>query len=241
MDTWAIVLIVIVILIACDFAVTAAYCYLSKKKSKVYRSDNVSDVKDVSSESPAPSKLSLKSIVRSYIEGYILYKCNMLMYLPSQTLRKFVLKYEYMMNLDWKAIIYHGSEFREPWNITIGEGASIGDHAVLDGRNGLVIDSNVNIGSRVFIWTEQHDYNDPYFRCNNKGGKVHIEPRVWLSAGTIILPKVTIKEGSVIAAGAVVTKDCESFALYGGVPAKKIGDRNKNLEYSLKDTYLHFY
>lgn len=240
MEPWAIVLIVILALIVCDWGVTAAYCFLQKRKSKVYRPVDSETTNQVLTTG-APKKPGIKSIIRAYIEGYILYKCNMLQYLPSQHLRKLILKYQYMMNLSWKAIIYHGSEFREPWNITIKEGASIGDHATIDGRNGLIIEHDVNIGSHVFIWTEQHDYNDPYFRCGNKGGMVRVEPRVWLSAGVIVLPKVTIGEGAVIGAGAVVTKDCEAFSLYGGVPAKKISERNKDLEYSLSDTYLHFY
>ena len=44
----------------------------------------------------------------------------------------------------------------------------------------------------------------------------------WIGANSLIMPGVTIGNGVVIAAGSVVTKDCESDCLYGGVPAKKI-------------------
>lgn len=256
MEGFWIFVIVVLVLFVLDMAATAAYCIWSKKKSKVKNlaKNQAAPVDDepvvlqgsvlLETDVPevaVPAKLSMKSRVRAYIEGLILYQCNTLQYLPSQTLRKLILKFIYQMNLSMKAIVYHGCEFREPWNITIDEGASIGDHCVLDGRNGLHIEHDVNIGSRVFIWTEQHDYNDPYFRCNNKGGAVIIKERAWLSAGTIVLPKVTVGKGAVLAAGAVATKDLYDYTVYGGIPAKRIAIRSMNLNYSLKDTYLHFY
>lgn len=46
-----------------------------------------------------------------------------------------------------------------------------------------------------------------------------------LGANVTILPDVHVGVGSIIAAGAVVTKDVEPYAIVGGVPAKKIGNR----------------
>ena len=50
----------------------------------------------------------------------------------------------------------------------------------------------------------------------------------WIGANATILKGITICEGAVIAAGAVVTKNVEPYAIYGGVPAKKIRDRFPN-------------
>ena len=47
----------------------------------------------------------------------------------------------------------------------------------------------------------------------------------------IILPGVTVGEGAMVAAGAVVSKDVPPYTIVGGVPAKKIGDRAKSLDY----------
>jgi acetyltransferase-like isoleucine patch superfamily enzyme len=55
---------------------------------------------------------------------------------------------------------------------------------------------------------------------------VIIEDDCWVGANSIILPGVTIGQGSIIAAGSVVTKDVEAFSIVGGVPAKKIKDRD---------------
>ena len=57
---------------------------------------------------------------------------------------------------------------------------------------------------------------------------VILENDVWIGTGVKILPGVTIGKGSVIAAGAVVTKDVPPYTLWGGVPAKKIKDIRQN-------------
>lgn len=72
------------------------------------------------------------------------------------------------------------------------------------------------------------------------GAPVKIHGRVWISCRTIILPGVTIGEGAVIAAGAVVTKDVELYSIYGGIPAVKIGERNRNLIYNFNGRFLPF-
>jgi maltose O-acetyltransferase len=62
---------------------------------------------------------------------------------------------------------------------------------------------------------------------------VIIGDHVWIAYRAVILPGVTIGEGAVVAAGAVVTRDVEPFPIVAGVPAKKIGERNRNLDYQL--------
>lgn len=52
-----------------------------------------------------------------------------------------------------------------------GAGTVIGDACSLDGRNGIVIGENVNMSTAVYIYTEQHDINDPWFESRNSGEK----------------------------------------------------------------------
>ena len=54
---------------------------------------------------------------------------------------------------------------------------------------------------------------------------------MWIGAGATILKGVDIGEGAVVAAGAVVTKNVAPYSIVAGVPAKKIGERNKELDY----------
>ena len=75
------------------------------------------------------------------------------------------------------------------------------------------------------IWTLHHDYNDINFKT--VGDRVKIGDYAWICSGAIILPGVEIGEGAVVAAGAVVTKNVDPYCIVGGVPAKKIGEREK--------------
>lgn len=65
--------------------------------------------------------------------------------------------------------------------------------------------------------------------------RVTVGDDVWIGFGAIILSGVTIGEGSVIAAGSVITKDVEPYTIVGGNPARKICDRFKSAE----DEHLH--
>lgn len=132
--------------------------------------------------------------------------------------------------------IYMGAEIRGPRRIKIGNGCSIGHNAILDGRYHLTIGNNVNISTGVWIWTRSHDINSPVFAGTR--APVVIEDYVWLSCRSIVLQGVTIGEGAVVAAGALVTKDVEPYTVVGGVPAEKIGERSRELKYELSD-YIH--
>ena len=59
-----------------------------------------------------------------------------------------------------------------------------------------------------------------------------IKDYAWLGVGCTVLQGVTIGRGAVVAAGAVVTKDVGDYEIVGGIPAKKIGTRNRDLDYN---------
>lgn len=127
--------------------------------------------------------------------------------------------------------IYRCPDIRRPSRVRIGRTTVIGPDAVLDGRCGLTIGDNVNLSKGVWIWTMQHEKDSPDFHA--EGGPVVIGDRAWLSCRTTILPGVTIGEGAVVCAGAVVTSDVDAYAVVAGIPARKISARNRNLEYTL--------
>ena len=109
---------------------------------------------------------------------------------------------------------------------------------MFDSRGGLIrLGNNIDIAPEVNIWTLEHDPQDSDF--STKGGPVTIGDFVWIGNRAIILPNVIIGEGAVVASGAVVTKDVDPWTIMGGVPAKKIGNRNKNQnERSVYKPYL---
>ena len=128
--------------------------------------------------------------------------------------------------------IYMGANFFNPIGITIGADTAIGDHCFLDGRAPLRIGDHVGIASQVLIYNDEHDiHSDNY---GNSFGPVTIGNYVFIGPRAIILPNVTIGQGAVVAAGAIVTKDIPEFEIWGGVPAKKIADREvKKLDYKI--------
>lgn len=238
-----IILIIICVLYLIDNGVCAVYCKRKSNKSvlklqvEIENKENRDSGKHTSTE----HKAGLKDKIAIAMVGWIRYRLIRLGKFPSHTYRMFLLRHVFKMEIGEDAVIHAGFEIRDPWNIRIGNGSIIGDNCILDGRNGLVIGENVNFSTGVWIWTEEHDHNDPEFACNNKGGKVVIKDRAWVSCRTIILPNVHIGEGAILAAGAVATKDCADFKIYGGVPAKVIGERSRDLRYVFDGSTIPFY
>ncbi|MBI2641397.1 acyltransferase [Candidatus Roizmanbacteria bacterium] len=125
-----------------------------------------------------------------------------------------------------------GARFYEPSNIKIGEDTVVGEGAVLDGRDRLIIGNHVALATEVMIFNAQHEIDDEFFLPSN--AHVIIEDYVFIGPRAIIQPGVTIGKGAIVAAGAVVTKDVPPYAVVGGVPAKIIGERKlKNLHYKI--------
>jgi len=115
-------------------------------------------------------------------------------------------------------------------NIEIAENTTINRRCFLDGRGRLFIGDRVSISPEVHLITGDHDYNSPGFTFRSKD--VIIEDYVWVGSRATILPGVTLGEGAVICAGAVVTKDVEPFSVVAGIPAVKIRERNRDLNYN---------
>ena len=209
----------------------------------VYRKNKHKGVSVDNIESPATNEKGLTNMGRRYLLGYMRYATFQVGLIPSHHIRNFLYRNVWLVDMKSKAIIYWGAEIRGSEQLHIAEGSIIGDQAILDARRGgIFIGKNVNFGSGVQLWTGQHDYNDPYFRSvPGKRGPIKIGDRAWLGPNVIVLHDVTIGEGAVVAAGAVVTKDVEPFTLVGGVPAKKIGERTKDLRYDFRGDYTPFY
>ncbi|MBW9206904.1 acyltransferase [Mumia sp. zg.B17] len=131
------------------------------------------------------------------------------------------------------AVLYRWRDLRYPAGIIIGGGSVIGFDATLDGRRGITIGRNVNLSSEVAMWTLQHDHNDPDF--GTEGGPITVGDYAWISFRATILPGVRIGEGAVVAANAVVTRDVPDYAVVGGIPAKVIGQRTRDLDYSISE------
>ncbi len=99
-------------------------------------------------------------------------------------------------------------------------------------RRPLRIGNNVSLAGEARIYTMQHDIDNPDFK--EVEGDVVIDDYVVIGTRVTILPGVHIGKGAVVSSGAVVTHDVEPYSLVGGVPAKHIRYRSKDLRYTLK-------
>ncbi len=106
-------------------------------------------------------------------------------------------------------------------NIHFGHTVFINSGCKFQDQGGIYFGDRVLVGHNVVLATLNHDL-DPARRADMLPAPIHIGDDVWIGSGSIVLPGVTIGEGAVIAAGAVVTKDVEARTVAGGVPAKAI-------------------
>src|SRR5262245_13179018 len=128
--------------------------------------------------------------------------------------------------------VQRGCRFLNGRKVEFGERNVINFGCLFDGRiYRISTGSDVSIGSEATILTLGHDPQSPHFE--NRGGDVQIGDHVWIGYRAIILPGVTIGEGVVVAAGAVVTHDVPPYAIMAGVPARHVGERTRDLQYKL--------
>jgi acetyltransferase-like isoleucine patch superfamily enzyme len=105
--------------------------------------------------------------------------------------------------------------------ITIGKRVFINHACSLLDMGGITIEDDVLIGPKVNLVTENHPL-DPADRRALICKPIVIKRNAWIGAAATILPGVTIGENSVVAAGAVVSKDVAANTVVGGIPAKFI-------------------
>ncbi|MDC3073474.1 acyltransferase, partial [Prochlorococcus sp. AH-716-O13] len=144
------------------------------------------------------------------------------------------LKIEYPKNLELGSSSYFGygckiyaSEFSK---VSIGSNCEFNSNVMINARGGgsILIGNNVLIGPNVVLRSSDHAFDKLQENITNQGmkdGNILIKDNVWIGSNCVLLQNITIGEGSVVAAGAVVTKDIEPYSVVGGVPAKVIKKR----------------
>tara|TARA_A100001388_G_scaffold277447_1_gene268672 strand:- start:4280 stop:4870 length:591 start_codon:yes stop_codon:yes gene_type:complete len=114
--------------------------------------------------------------------------------------------------------------------VKVGSNVTFNSNVMVNarGKGSINIGDNVLIGPNVVLRSCNHSFanlDEPIIKQGMIEGEIVIEDNVWIGSNCVILPKCKIGEGSIVAAGAVVTSDVESFTIVGGVPAKFIKRR----------------
>ena len=125
--------------------------------------------------------------------------------------------------------LYAGIE-KDDVKIQIGNNVSFNSNVMLNADIGgnIRIGDNVLIGPNVVLRTANHAFSRRDIFIKQQGhtaGPIHIGDDVWIAANVVIVADVTIGNGAIVAAGAVVTKNVDDYSIVAGVPARKIGNR----------------
>lgn len=110
----------------------------------------------------------------------------------------------------------------------LGDRSSIGDFSYLQGD--ITIGSDVMMAPRCALIADDHRFDDLSRPMNTQGTnfqKIVVGNDVWIGYGVTILPGVTVGDGAICAAGAVVTKDVQPYTIVGGNPARMIKMRGE--------------
>jgi maltose O-acetyltransferase len=123
-----------------------------------------------------------------------------------------------------KSTRIHGNYYIGSKSFGIGENSYLNRRCLLDNENGAKIEigNGCAIGYNVSFLTTNHDFSNPIKRGGNPVcAGIKVGNGCWIGANVTVLPGVIIDDGCIIAAGAVVTKNCETNTIYAGVPAVK--------------------
>lgn len=119
--------------------------------------------------------------------------------------------------------IYPSAIIYMPWNLVVGDFSAIGEDALIYNLGKVTIGNNVTISHRAHLCAGTHDYSDPLLPLLKP--PIVLEDNVWVCAEAFVGPGATVREGAVVGAAAVVTKDVEAWTVVAGNPATAIKKR----------------
>lgn len=121
------------------------------------------------------------------------------------------------------ANIYNTARIELPWNLEVGENAAIGERTIIYNLGAVSVGARATISQGAHICAGTHDADDPEMPL--KRTKIIIGSDSWVCADAFVGPNVSIGDGAVVGARAVVVKDVEPGTIVGGNPARKLRKR----------------
>jgi len=122
--------------------------------------------------------------------------------------------------------IYPSCKIWAPWLLTTEDCVTIGPGVEVYNPGGVLLQDHAIVSQDAYLCGATHDYDSPEFTYIKK--RITVGPYAWVCAKAIVLPGVHCKEGSVLGAAAVATRDLEPWTVYAGNPAKLVKPRKKS-------------
>lgn len=184
------------------------------------------------------------SILRKLVLEFKAWKELFIRSMPVDSVLGYTFRKKYwskrLKNVGKNPVFYRMSSIINPSVVRVGDNFALGEYSVVDANNshGVYFGDNILIANRVYFRAANHKYELLHVPINQQGHEspqfpykegfysIVVEDNVWIGTNVTILPGVKIGEGSIVAAGAVVTKDIPAYAICGGVPAKILRYRN---------------
>jgi acetyltransferase-like isoleucine patch superfamily enzyme len=146
---------------------------------------------------------------------------------PGGDLLRYLVSKPFMRSMG-RVRIYEGVTLWYPYRIVIGSDVTLNEWVYISGYGEVTIGNDVRMGHRSSIVSSDHVFDDRTIPIHEQGllaKPVRIGNDVFIGCNATILRGVTIGDGAVVAAGAVVMDDVPAYTIVGGVPAKPIGNR----------------
>lgn len=173
----------------------------------------------------------------SFVKSFKSLRLNLLLYIcnravaqtPSRRVRLSFYRRVMKFDIGDNTTIWMNAWFDTLGRLAIGNNSVINQRCRLDSRGGLSIGDNVSVSAEVCFLTADHDIQHP--SCVGRNRPIVVGNFVFIGTRAMVLPGVTIGDGAVIGAGAVVTRDVAAYSVVAGVPARVIGSRNREMSY----------
>ncbi|TDQ09996.1 LbetaH domain-containing protein [Pedobacter metabolipauper] len=133
--------------------------------------------------------------------------------------RNFILRL-FGARLGKKNHIYPSCKIWAPWLLETDDHAAIGPGAEVYNPGGVYLGKHAILSQDSYLCGATHDYDSANFTYIKR--EIRVEAYAWICAKAIVLPGIHCKTGSVLAAGAVLSKNMEEWTIYGGNPAVKL-------------------
>lgn len=123
----------------------------------------------------------------------------------------------------WTSVVLPSCRIWQPWKLTMGAYATLGADVDCYTVDEIIIGKQAIVSQGTKLCTASHDITSKTMELTYS--PIRICDNAWVAAWAIVLPGVTVGEGGVVGAGAVVCKDVEPLTVVVGNPARKISER----------------